>query len=50
MDNCQLRHDMLHMNMANGKVAMPAKGGQPSISDEVIKATVDYMVSNSSKL
>jgi len=40
----------LYTSAINGKGAMPAKGGQPSISDEVIKATVDYMVSNSSKL
>ncbi len=40
----------LYTSAINGKGAMPAKGGQPSLSDEVIKATVDYMVSNANKL
>ncbi|MEH6457967.1 MAG: c-type cytochrome [Cocleimonas sp.] len=40
----------LYTSAINGKGAMPAKGGQTSLSDEVIKATVDYMVSNSSKI
>lgn len=31
----------------NGKNAMPAKGGNPALSDAEIKAAVDFMVSKS---
>lgn len=35
----------LHANALNGKGAMPAKGGNASLSDADVKAAVDYMVS-----
>lgn len=34
----------LHANAINGIRAMPAKGGNPSLSDEAVKAAVDHMV------
>ncbi|MBJ6612059.1 MAG: cytochrome c5 family protein [Candidatus Thiothrix moscowensis] len=37
----------LHANALNGKGAMPAKGGNASLSDADVKAAVDYMVSQS---
>lgn len=37
--------DALYNAALNGKGAMPPKGGNGSISDEDIKATVDYMMS-----
>lgn len=39
----------LYASAINGVSAMPARGGQSSLSDDVIKTTVDYMVANSSK-
>ena len=36
--------EALYTNSLNGKAAMPAKGGRPDLSDETIKATVDYML------
>lgn len=37
--------DALYASALKGKGAMPAKGGNPSLSDADVKATVDYMVS-----
>ena len=36
--------EALYNSALKGKGIMPAKGGRPDISDEVIKQTVDYMV------
>ncbi|MFN3786399.1 MAG: c-type cytochrome, partial [Thiothrix sp.] len=36
--------DALYTSAINGKGAMPAKGGNPALSDAEIKATVDWMV------
>jgi cytochrome c5 len=37
--------DTLYNSAIKGKNAMPAKGGNPSLSDADVKAVVDYMVS-----
>lgn len=37
--------DVLYTSVLKGKGAMPPKGGQAQLSDEDIKAAVDYMVS-----
>ena len=37
--------DKLYHSALTGKNAMPAKGGNPSLSDADVKAAVDYMVS-----
>lgn len=37
--------DTLYNSVIKGKGAMPPKGGQVQLSDDVIKAAVDYMVS-----
>ena len=37
--------DKLYQSALHGKNAMPAKGGNPSLSDADVKAAVDYMVS-----
>ena len=37
--------DALYASAINGKGTMPAKGGRADLSDDVIKAAVDYMVS-----
>jgi cytochrome c5 len=34
----------LHDHAINGIRAMPAKGGNPSLSDAEVKAAVDYLV------
>jgi cytochrome c5 len=34
----------LFYKLTNGKGAMPAKGGNPSLDDDIVKATVDYMI------
>ena len=36
--------ELLYTNSLNGKGAMPPKGGRLDLSDEAIKATVDYML------
>ena len=36
--------DALHSSALKGKGAMPPKGGNPSLSDDDVKAAVDYMV------
>ena len=36
--------DKLYQSALHGKNAMPAKGGNPSLSDADVKAAVDYMV------
>ena len=36
--------DALHASALKGKGAMPAKGGNPALSDADVKAAVDYMV------
>jgi len=37
--------DALHASALKGKGAMPPKGGNASLSDDAVKAAVDYMVS-----
>ena len=37
--------DALYASVLNGKGAMPPKAGRADLSDDVIKAAVDYMVS-----
>ena len=39
--------DSLHASALKGKGAMPPKGGNPSLSDDDVKAAVDYMVGHS---
>jgi cytochrome c5 len=36
--------DLLHASALKGKGAMPPKGGNPSLSDDAVKAAVDYML------
>jgi len=38
--------DALYATSLKGKGAMPAKGGRADLSDDDVKAAVDYMVSN----
>lgn len=40
--------EALYTTSLKGKGAMPAKGGRADISDEAVKAAVDYMVKNAS--
>lgn len=37
-------NDVLYTSVIKGKGAMPPKGGQMQLSDDEIKAAVDYMV------
>jgi len=37
--------DVLYNSVLKGKGAMPPKGGQMQLSDDEIKAAVDYMIS-----
>jgi len=37
----------LHSSVINGKGAMPAKGGNPTLSDEAVIEAVNYMIANS---
>lgn len=37
--------ETLYQSAINGKNMMPPKGGNPALTDEQIKATVDYMIS-----
>jgi cytochrome c5 len=39
--------DTLYVSGINGFNAMPAKGGNAALSDDEVKAAVDYMVANS---
>ena len=39
--------DKLFQSAIHGKGNMPARGGQPGLSDQDIRAAIDYMVSNS---
>ncbi|MEB8431992.1 c-type cytochrome [Cocleimonas sp. KMM 6892] len=41
--------EALYTTSLKGKGAMPAKGGRADISDDDVKAAVDYMVKNASK-
>jgi len=41
-----LGKDALYATSLKGKGAMPAKGGRADLSDDDVKAAVDYMVSN----
>jgi len=38
-------NDAMYASVLQGKGAMPPKGGRADLSDDVIKAAVDYMVS-----
>jgi cytochrome c5 len=40
-------NDALYASSLKGKGAMPAKGGRADLSDDAIKAAVDYMVAQS---
>jgi cytochrome c5 len=39
--------EAMYATSLNGKGAMPAKGGNPALSDDEIKAAVDYMIAQS---
>ncbi len=38
--------EVLYTTSLKGKGAMPAKGGRADLSDDDVKAAVDYMISN----
>ena len=39
--------DAMYASSLNGKGAMPAKGGNPGLSDADVKAAVDYLIAGS---
>jgi cytochrome c5 len=39
--------DALYKSALNGKAVMPARGGNPALSDDEVKAAVDYLVKQS---
>ncbi|MBP6309712.1 MAG: cytochrome c5 family protein [Arenimonas sp.] len=39
-------NDILHQHAINGIRSMPARGGNPALSDEQVIASVDWMVAN----
>jgi Cytochrome c5 len=39
--------ETLYASALRGKGAMPAKGGNPSLSDDAVKAAVDFLVAGS---
>lgn len=40
-------NDAMYASVIQGKGAMPPKGGRADLSDDVVKAAVDYMVAQS---
>ncbi len=42
--------EALYETSIKGKGSMPAKGGRTDLSDDAVKAAVDYMIENSSKM
>lgn len=40
-------NEALYTSALKGKGAMPAKGGNPSLADDKVKAAVDYLVAKS---
>lgn len=42
--------EALYESALNGKGSMPAKGGQTGLSDEDVKAAVDFLIKNATNL